>query len=514
VLEVTEQLRRYGDAVAATVDAVNAADVVPVATQPTRPRRPAWRPLVVAATAVVLLAGGVWFATRSSDSSPPALTSETPRPTTATTTAVGSSEGIELLDPGPLAARADAAVAWTGEELVVWGGDIEAFNQGLPGPDRQFGDGAAYDPATRRWRTMSDGPLPTNDQTPRAVATAQGVVIARGTDVALWNPKTNSWRKLDDAPSAVSDLTFTGTEVMSAGANAALDLNAGRWQSFPEPPLTLERPVAEWTGTELVVVGQRAFYTPGALAFDPARRAWRELAAPATLNPAALAADRDGDRVIFVDYEGHVAAYRNDGGNDDWQVLPSVPARFSESWPTLMSVPPAIVVIAGGAVIIRGTNDVWTPVQEGALRFWGEAAVVAPAGGSRERASLFVFGITPEGENRFALVDPERLAETARTLQVGIATVKLPAGAKLTRSAYDTQGGDRVLVELSTPTGSCTVTSTNVAYTGAEPTVGSWTLSGGTWNAHATSTDRVAVTCADAATAKEIVDATKLPTPP
>ncbi len=514
MLDVTEQLRRYGDAVTATVDAVPAADVGSISTEPTRRRRPVWQPLLAAAAAVGLVAGGLWFATSSSD--PPSPSSEPSSAEPKITT--GSGPGIELLDPGPLTPRADAAVAWTGEELMVWGGDIEAANQGLPGPDRHYGAGAAYNPATREWRRMADGPVPTNAETPLAVATDRGVVIARGTSVALWDPKTNTWRKLDDAPSAVTDLTSTGTEVVSVSVNAALDLGTGRWQSLPEPPLKLERPVAVWTGAELVVVGQLSFYEPGAVAFDPERGNWRELPTPPALNPAALSADRDGDRVIFVDYEMHVAAYRRDAGTDAWRVLPSVPARFYEDSPTLASVPPAIIVRTGAAVVVRGPNNIWTPVPKDELEFRGWATAVAPAGTARDRASLFVFGITPTGENRLALVDPERLAESARTLQVGVVSVRLPADAKLTRSAYDDAergpgGHVQVLVELSTPTANCTVTSTSG---GIAPT-GPWAptdAGGGTWSAQATSTDRVQVTCADPGTAKEIVDATRLPPSP
>ena len=120
---------------------------------------------------------------------------------------------VELLDAGPLEPRDGAALAWDGTELVVWGGAIEPANRGLTGPDRQFGDGAAFNPTTRSWRTMAPGPLPTNLLTPVAVATPDGVVIARGTNVARWNPTANTWTALDDAPAPVSDLTAVGTNL-------------------------------------------------------------------------------------------------------------------------------------------------------------------------------------------------------------------------------------------------------------------------------------------------------------
>jgi hypothetical protein len=70
VLDVTEQLHRYADAVTEGVEPVSAADVPLTMTQPRRVRRPVWQPLAAAATVLALLGGGVWFATRSSDPSP------------------------------------------------------------------------------------------------------------------------------------------------------------------------------------------------------------------------------------------------------------------------------------------------------------------------------------------------------------------------------------------------------------------------------------------------------------
>jgi hypothetical protein len=52
----------------------------------------------------------------------------------------------------PLAPRAFPASAWTGEELLVWGG-ADARQE------RFFGDGAAYDPETGTWRTLPEPPI-------------------------------------------------------------------------------------------------------------------------------------------------------------------------------------------------------------------------------------------------------------------------------------------------------------------------------------------------------------------
>ncbi len=335
--------------------------------------------------------------------------------------------------------------------------------------------------------------------------------------VALWNPKTNTWRKLDDVPSttqggSVTDLTSTGASVISATANASLDVETGQWHRLPEPPIHLDRPVAVWTGEELVVVGQLGFYTPGAIAYDPVRGTWRELAQPPTLNPAAMSAARDGERVIYVDYENHVVSYRRDGADDEWQLLPSVPSRFYESSPTLAVVSPALVVQASGAFAIRLGDGPWIPLPKEELDFGGSWMPVAAAGTAREHGSVFLFGLTRSGQNRLALVDPQQLATTARTLQVGVVTVHLPDGVKLADSSYDdTQGNEESRVELNTPTGRCTITSRYGEYGTAGPFVPA-SSDETTWLAHATDSDVVTVTCADGATARQLVAGTPIAT--
>jgi hypothetical protein len=103
----------------------------------------------------------------------------------------GGSAVVERLPLPPLAVRGDAAVVWNGSEVVVWGGDVEAINMGLPGPDRNFSDGAAFDPQIRSWRRLARSPLsrvgvPSTATNSVGAPTARGAVFARGHHVALW----------------------------------------------------------------------------------------------------------------------------------------------------------------------------------------------------------------------------------------------------------------------------------------------------------------------------------------
>ena len=95
--------------------------------------------------------------------------------------------------------------------------------------------------------------------------------------------------------------------------------------------MTFTRPTnPAWTGTEIVVIGADV----SAFVLDPATGAWAEpVPAPDdALNPAALASAWDGERVVVTDYDMGAAAF--DPAARAWTVLPDVPARFFEHYPS------------------------------------------------------------------------------------------------------------------------------------------------------------------------------------
>lgn len=56
----------------------------------------------------------------------------------------------KALPPAPIAVRDGAVSAWTGTQMIVWGGSDSS---------RSYADGAAYDPATRVWTKLPAAPL-------------------------------------------------------------------------------------------------------------------------------------------------------------------------------------------------------------------------------------------------------------------------------------------------------------------------------------------------------------------
>jgi len=176
------------------------------------------------------------------------------------------------LPPAPLSARADATAVWTGGEVLVVGG-VPAVRTDR---DRGFTDGAAYDPARDTWRRLAPGPQP------RGSLMAQHLVWT-GTRLLVWS----DWRQTLRSDAVTLANGERGTEVESRdGVDVwAYDPAADRWAVLPPAPgqPALGGAVLVWTGREVVSVTGRPYEgpvldrDPGAR-YDPARNRWRGLA--------------------------------------------------------------------------------------------------------------------------------------------------------------------------------------------------------------------------------------------
>lgn len=167
---------------------------------------------------------------------------------------------------GPLVPRFFASGVWTGQEVIVWGGAD-------PPGDRLLSDGAAYDPATDRWRVIADGPL-TEREAHLAAWTGSEMLIWGGRrrnyieppDGAAYDPRTDTWREIADGPlewvgNAAS--VWTGTEWIIAATDGvagrtrftAYDLASDSWRTLPSIDAPAGRPQTSltWTGDQLVL---------------------------------------------------------------------------------------------------------------------------------------------------------------------------------------------------------------------------------------------------------------------
>ena len=168
------------------------------------------------------------------------------------------SDSWRVIARSPLSSRQDPAVVWTGEEMVVWGGDpvpLEAYEE----------TGAAYDPETDSWRVIADAPVESRGG-PSAAMVGDELVVTGGRRVdqppvclgpgpcqpalpsgrwirtsAAYDPGTDTWRVLADLPTAVGmNVSTTGTDtellVFNPLVSYGLDVGTNRWYR-----LSLER---------------------------------------------------------------------------------------------------------------------------------------------------------------------------------------------------------------------------------------------------------------------------------
>lgn len=108
---------------------------------------------------------------------------------------------------------------WTGREVLVWGGR----GCGNGGDVADCLDGAAYDPATNRWRALPKGPTG-GAHAGREVWTGQFAVVleTEGAGGWLYEPSTDRWTSMAPpvpgfAPRSAFSAVWTGKEVVVWG---------------------------------------------------------------------------------------------------------------------------------------------------------------------------------------------------------------------------------------------------------------------------------------------------------
>jgi len=378
---------------------------------------------VTAVVAVVALFAGV-LATRAA--LPDRTSGEVLNPgqvQDATAARLASGHG-QALPPNPVVERLfTAAVAWTGQELIVWGG---ATRDLVP-----HADGAAYDPRSGRWRPLPPAPQAQMLQSGEGIAVwtgrelliwggltpvgraRQGGLLRRGDGLA-YEPATRTWRLLSSAPSALAPLArpslWTGSRLLVVDADAdnalpggglrgaAYDRLADRWRLFaPSPRLSsgqlLHRTVV-WAGTRLLVW---SFWSrPGAgptssggepagvdlWAYDPAADDWTVLPSPSGRVRSLLARASlawTGQEFLAVQHTSVVAlpepttrfGGRYDLGHDRWTPVATPPVRVrSGGSPALVWIGAAL--LANGTHAYDPTTDRWwrLPAPDGWTWTW------------------------------------------------------------------------------------------------------------------------------------------------
>lgn len=211
------------------------------------------------------------------ESTTTSVVTTTTLPTTTTSIVVATTTSLPLesepIGLGPLAPRGGHSVVWTGQEVLVWGGEADELGSEL------FSDGAAFNPNTRQWRTIAESPL-----SPRryhvAVWTGEAMLIVGGLggpDGAAYDPASDSWRPISSPPIAVRGpggvgpegylgAVWTGEELVvwlvQSDEVAAYDPDSDSWRVLPATEMDVDNGALRWDGENIYAFGTTVFNPP------------------------------------------------------------------------------------------------------------------------------------------------------------------------------------------------------------------------------------------------------------
>lgn len=193
---------------------------------------------------------------------------------------------------GPVA-REDHTMVWTGTHALVWGGQNSSYVN--------INTGAAYDPITNTWSTITTTGAPSARKYHSAHWTGSRMLIWGGwdggaytNDGASYDPGTNSWTNLTStgAPTirGAHYSVWTGSQMLIwGGFNGSSALSNGSrynptldsWSAITATgaPSARASGTAVWTGTKMIVWGGSTTSLPaGAInsggLYDPAADSW------------------------------------------------------------------------------------------------------------------------------------------------------------------------------------------------------------------------------------------------
>ncbi|MGA9595165.1 MAG: kelch repeat-containing protein [Acidimicrobiia bacterium] len=188
-------------------------------------------------------------------------TSSLPTTTTTTATTTTVAYDSESIDIGPLSLRGGHSVVWTGEEMIVWGGDT-----GDGGP--YLADGAAYNPETDTWRMIAQAPLSPRGYHVAAWTGDEMLIVggSGGSDGASYDPSSDTWAPIAQSPvptrstnEGTTGSVWTGDKlfVWSAADDlaAVYDPHRDEWTEIGPTGIDATYGSLRWTGHEVYAFG-------------------------------------------------------------------------------------------------------------------------------------------------------------------------------------------------------------------------------------------------------------------
>jgi len=285
----------------------------------------------------------------------------------------------------PITPRPHAVSVWTGTEAVFWAGS--SLDRGFA-----YTDGAAYDPLTNTWRTI---PVPGWGHPGLSGVFFRGELyaLAKGGGTRF-NPTDGTWTDLPPVEGMVLAATVATDEAVWGLGPASLDPEGqtdvaiarfdpgeDKWVYGPvfegtpdigslfQDGIFLDQPV-HWTGSEIVLWNPDG----GAVAFNPASEAWRQIPAPQTdsgvlVTSKATVAGNELVVIAEIDNasDGSIAMARYREGTWTWRELDTVIADLDQA--TVAAAGDWILLFAAeqDPIIIHIPNGAWTQDPAGPL---------------------------------------------------------------------------------------------------------------------------------------------------
>lgn len=222
--------------------------------------------------------------------------------------------------------------AWTGEEVLVVGGDTRPCppNAGCANPSRIITTGAAYDVDDERWRPIADAPQPLAGYDRSTFV--DGTLVVQTDEGRTWlayDVAEDAWRRLPAPPEPTLDagsLTADGSGFVAlTESRGVVRHDLGRaWVPYPDPPL---RPVTA------VAIGNGIAVSSA----DGAITVWdgQEWSPPQPVPQANPFRHWTGEALVEIDpqeYDDVPAGGRYEPDSGEWTALEVPGAAGDHAW--------------------------------------------------------------------------------------------------------------------------------------------------------------------------------------